>query len=138
MLHLLPLHLLRCRSGSCLQSAILTLLLKTFLTSTDVFVLEVPEHPECDCAAHKSNNEDTDNGIDDEACEKAEQEGDDEGEDERHDAHLSKLRPTVLQIPHQLLKKALRPATAEETPNHICLVRNCIGNTPREKVFAGK
>ena len=81
---------------------------------------------------------DTDNGIDDEACQKAEQEGDDEGEDERHDAHLTELRPTVLQIPHQLLKKALRPATAEETPNHICLVRNCIGNTPREKVFAGK
>ena len=29
------------------------------LTSTDVFVFEVPEHPECDCPAHKSNNEDS-------------------------------------------------------------------------------
>ena len=59
MLHSLQLRLLRCRSGSCLASASLTLLLKTLLTSADVFVLEVPEHPECDCAAHKSNNEDS-------------------------------------------------------------------------------
>ena len=81
-------------SGKCnSQSHILH---KTPLTSTYVFVLEVPEHPECDCAAQKSNDEDTDDGIDDEACEKAEEEGDDEGEDEGHDAHLSELGPTVL------------------------------------------
>ena len=112
------------------------LLLKTFLTSTNVFVLEVPEHPECDCAAHKSNNEDTDDGIDDETGQKAEEEGDDEREDERHDAHLSELRPAVLQVPHKLLQKALCSTAAEQTSNHICLVRNGIGYTPGEKVFA--
>ena len=72
------------------------ILLKTPLTSTYVFVLEVPEHPQCDCAAQKSNDEDPDDGIDDEAGKKAEEEGDDEGEDERHDAHLSDLRSAVL------------------------------------------
>ena len=114
------------------------ILLKTPLTSTYVFVLEVPEHPQCDCAAHKSNNEDTNDGIDNEAGKKAEEEGDDEGEDEGHDAHLSDLGPAVLQISHQLLKKALCPTAAEQSPNNVGLVRNGIGYTSGEEIFAGK
>ena len=38
------------------------------LTSADVFVLEIPEHPEGDGAPRKSHDDDTDDGVHDAGC----------------------------------------------------------------------
>ena len=108
------------------------------LTSADVFVLEVPEHPESDRASRKSHDDDTDDGVHDEPGEEAEEKGDDEGEDQRDDAHLDDLWSTVLKVSHQLLEKVLRTTVAEKLTSHIGILCDNVWDTPREEVFAEK
>ena len=108
------------------------------LTSADVFVLEVPEHPESDRASRKSHDDDADDGVHDEAGEEAEEKGDDEGEHQRDDAHLDDLWSTVLQVSHQLLEKVLRTTVAEKLTSHIGILCDNVWDAPREEVFAEK